>query len=236
VATALLGSGGSSALAAVQAASIISGLPFVFFLVFIMQSITLFCQSAEKSDEMEYLKPTQPEFSVPVYGGIFNYLEYICSFGSVNPKRIELGMDKPTGFHVVEFFKGIFVPFIPLLQVLQETFPKNSTKNLMVTGLYTINYYAWIILFIVQGSIPGIRVWAWVGFFISSFVLTIVRMTFRARFNVRSNIVGDFIAATIFWPQVLTQMRQHLVDYGSDSVVEGEVVDEDVSGMKDVDA
>mmetsp|Transcript_21987 Transcript_21987/g.41665 ORF Transcript_21987/g.41665 Transcript_21987/m.41665 type:complete len:827 (+) Transcript_21987:185-2665(+) len=236
VATALLGSGGSDALAAVQAASIISGLPFVFFLVFIMQSITLMCVRADESDEMEYIKPAQPEFSVPVYGGIFNYGEYLCSLGSVNPKRIELGMDKPTNFHVAEFFKGVFLPFMPLQQVLQDTYPKNPMKNTLVTGLYATTYYAWIVLFIVQGSIPGVRVWAWVCFFIASFVLMIVRMSFRARFNIRSNIVGDFIAATIFWPQVFTQMRQHLVDYGNGSVIEGEVVEEDASGLKDVDA
>lgn len=220
VATALLGSGGSKALGAVQAASIVAGLPFVFFLVFIMQSIILMCERALESDDMEYAWPTQPEFSVPIYGGIFNIGEFICSLGNVHPKRIERGMDTPTNFHIVEFFKGVFVPFLPLYQVLQDTYPKNSTTNLATTSIYATLYYGWIAFFIAQGSKPGLRVWAWTCFFAAGFVLMMVRLGFRGRFNIRSNVVADFLATAFFWPQVVTQMRQHVADYAAEGVAE----------------
>jgi hypothetical protein len=49
-----------------------------------------------------------------------------------------------------------------------------------------------------------------------------VRMGFRGRFNIRSNVVSDFLSTLFFWPQVMTQMRQHLADYADEGVVEEE--------------
>jgi len=216
VATALLSAGGSDALGAVQAASIISAVPFVVFLMFIMQSIILFCEQAMASDSMEYQWPKQPEFSVPVYGGIFNMFEYMFSLGSVHPKRIEKGMDQATGFHMVEFFKGLFIPVVPLYEVLSVTYPKNSTSNASATALYGILYYGWVAFFATSGAKPGILVWGWTAFFGAAFVLMMIRMGFRSRFNIRSNVAADFLTTLLMWPQVFVQMRQHLMEQDVD--------------------
>jgi hypothetical protein len=48
-------------------------------------------------------------------------LEYLFSLDVVNTARIEVGMNLPTSFQVVEFFRGVFVPFAALNQVLHAT-------------------------------------------------------------------------------------------------------------------
>ena len=220
VATALLGSGGSNALAAVQAASIVAGLPFNCFLMFLMQSISLMCEQALNSDDMEYKWPSQPEFSMPVYGGVFNVGEFICSLGNVHPKRVEKKMDKPLPSHYSGFIKGIFVPSLTLYQILQQTYPKSGSNNMAVSALYGVLYYAWIAFYIAAASVHGLAVWGWTCMFAAGFVLMIVRNGFRARYNVRSNIFADFCSSLLFWPQVLTQMTQHLEEYNANSVEE----------------
>jgi hypothetical protein len=165
VATALLSAGGEQALQAVQAASIVCGLPFCFMLCYLLQSIELFCREALiVGDGQDYRIPIQSTFSVPIYGGIFNNMEFLTSAGSVNPKRIELGMDKATTFHVVEFFKGLFVPFISLHKILSDAYPRNSLSNTAVTAAYTVCYYMWIGLFASLGSNEGLIGWGWLMF------------------------------------------------------------------------
>lgn len=218
VATALLGSGGSNALAAVQAASIVCGLPFLLFLCFMMQSIILFCRQAEESDDMEYKWPTQPEFSMPIYGGIFNMGEYICSLGKVHPQRVAKGMDKPLPLHYVGVAMGIFVPFVPLYQVFQGAYPRAGISNAVCAAMYGFLYYAWIAFFGASSSYPGLAVWGWTSFVSAAMILMITRLRFRARYNIRSNAFADFWGAAFFWPQVLTQMVQHLQEYDSPPV------------------
>lgn len=222
VATALLGSGGSNALGAVQAASIVAGLPFNCFLVFLMQSITLMCEKAIASDSMDYEWPTQPEFSMPIYGGIFNIFEYVCSLGNVHHKRVEKGMHMPTSLHISGFVKGLLVPFLPLYDVLQKTWPKSGTNNAVVTVFYTALYYSWILLYCISAGKRGLEVWGWTFLVAAGFTLMLIRNGFRARYNIRSNIVSDFIASSLFWPQVLTQMAQHLEEYSNVEVAEAE--------------
>jgi BCCT, betaine/carnitine/choline family transporter len=108
VATALLNAGGSNGLAALQAASIIAGLPFTVFLLYLMQTIYEFCSHATDEDREFYEFHEKKQFRMPVYGGIFNFFGTIASAGSVHPDRVALGMDRPAPSHVVEFIKGVF--------------------------------------------------------------------------------------------------------------------------------
>jgi hypothetical protein len=213
VATALLSAGGSSALQGVQAASIISGLPFQFLLCYLLESIWVFVnQAAEDPDNMEFKLSTQAEFAMPVYGGIFNIFEWLASGGDVNPKRIERGMHLPTQFQVVEFFKALFVPFISLYQVLNAAYPKSTKMNFVTSSFYGLLFITWIALFITYGTYPAMLAWGWAIMFSAAVLLASIRNGFRERYNLRSNILGDFIASCFFWPQVLTQMRLHCVD------------------------
>ena len=220
VATALLSAGGSAALSAVQAGSVISGLPFVVMLCYLMQSIWVMCEQGAASDTADFEIPMSAEFSMPIYGGVFNLFEYAFSLGDVNPKRVERQMHLPSGVQAWEFAKGIFVPFYSLHQVLSGTYPRNRLQNMLCVGGYTICYLGWISIFISLTASRGLIGWAWSLFFIDAILLSVIRNGFRSRHNFRSNAVGDVISSLFFWPQVLTQMRLECMNLGLDEVDE----------------
>lgn len=215
VATALLTAGGADALAAVQAASIICGLPLCILLCYMMQSIYCFCIQAEQTDAIQfYNKPDDPEFSMPIYGGIFNIFEWLASLGAVHEARIEKGMDKPKSVQVIYFFKGIFVPGLCLWEILSAAYPRNKSSNMFVTAVYTTLYYLWIALFACLKNKGGLLGWGWAIFFATATILMSLRNGFRTRFNLRSNELADFITSAFFWPQVLAQMKQYCDEAG----------------------
>eukprot|EP00542_Grammatophora_oceanica_P014072 CAMPEP_0194035190 /NCGR_PEP_ID=MMETSP0009_2-20130614/7648_1 /TAXON_ID=210454 /ORGANISM="Grammatophora oceanica, Strain CCMP 410" /LENGTH=917 /DNA_ID=CAMNT_0038676457 /DNA_START=171 /DNA_END=2924 /DNA_ORIENTATION=- len=211
VATALLRAGGSDALKAVQAASIIAGLPFTLFLVYMLQSIVVMCQTADEApnDMVLATKDNKNEFQMPVYGGVFNVFEYLFSMGRVHEQRIACGMDLPTAYQVTEFFYGLFVPFIPLAQVMWVLRPKPKQRlwNHITVWAYGIFHITWVVLFILTNTASGLRAFGWSALFINAVILTNVKTTFRKQHNYRGNDVGDFISSLFFFPQVLCQLR-----------------------------
>jgi hypothetical protein len=133
-----------------------------------------------------------------VYGGIFNSMEYLVSLGKVHPDRVSLEMHQPTQFQVVEFLKGIFVPFVSIYEILSFTYP---------VVCYTLFYCGWISLLAASSAYPGLRGWATVSFFVAGGTLATVRSGFRSRYNIRSNPVADVLTGMLLWPQVIAQMR-----------------------------
>lgn len=208
VATALLNAGGRNGLAAVQAASIIAGLPFTLFLAYCMQSMYEFCDQAQHDDQEFFEFGHRKEFKVPVYGGIFNALEYAFSGGSVHPERVEIGIDRPLRVHVVECVKGLLVPYVPLWEITNKIYPAANQKitNVLTCGLYAAMYYAWIALFISVVEIESMRAWGWTAFFINGVLLCSIKFDYRARKGIHGNVIGDFFSSFFIFPQVLAQL------------------------------
>jgi BCCT, betaine/carnitine/choline family transporter len=215
LATTLLSMGGSSALAATESSIVVGVLPFVVLMCYLVQTITLFCQEANTAstdgDNVDYSFPNQPEFDMPVYGGVFNVVEYVASFGKVNPARVELGMHLPTKLQAIEFIKGLFVPFVSLHQIFASAYPENPKTNNVVVAGYAILYVAWIAVLLASRVYPGLSGVATTLCFLKGGYLGLIRMGFRSRYNLRSNYFADFMTSTFMWPQVLTQMRVHCV-------------------------
>ena len=211
--TALLSTGGATALKAVQAMSILCGLPYIILMIFMVQSTLLLCRAADREPENdEYKFPDQAEFVIPVYGGIFNSIEYISALGNVKKERVELGIDRPTKKHVVEFVKGLLVPSISLFQILAILYPRNRNLNFGISLLYALQYYGWITLFSIPGSYYGYRVLSSILFVSCGAILGALRNKFRCHYiDIRSNFMADFCAGLLLWPQVLSQMRLHAV-------------------------
>jgi BCCT, betaine/carnitine/choline family transporter len=210
LATALLSGGGADALRAVQAASILCGLPFSVVMCFMMQSILLLCKAADNPQSgKHYSFPNQPEFSMPIYGGVFNCFEYVASLGKVNKARIDRGMDKPSQLEIIEFCKGLVVPFVPLHQILVLTYPKNRISNGFVVASYSLCYLGWIALLSASKTHPEFAGLGWTLFVACGGILSNVRAGFRAKHKLRSNNIADVISSTLIWPQVLAQMRIH---------------------------
>jgi BCCT, betaine/carnitine/choline family transporter len=214
VTTALLSSGGNNSLVAIQVASIIFGLPVAILLCFLVQSVTLFCQATFDSEIDDYKFPTQPEFGMPLYGGIFNVMEYLLSFGSVNLARVELEMDRVTSAQLVELVKGLVMPFLSLNQILCKTYPQNpKTKSILVmlyailVMLYAVSYLGWWACYMASGSYPGLKGATWTLFIVAGGLLGALRSGFRSVHGLHSSIFADYVSGLFLWPQVLAQMR-----------------------------
>jgi hypothetical protein len=180
-----------------------------------VQTITLFCQAAvdnpEGTNDNDCQYPDQPEFAMPVYGGIFNIVEFVASFGKVNAARMEMGINQPTRFQTIEFVKGLLIPFVLLRQVLQATYPENPRTNAMVVMCYGALYISGAMTFLVSRSNPDLAGFATTFGILAGGSLGLIRAGFRSRYNLRSNYLADLLTSMFLWPQVLVQMRLHCV-------------------------
>ncbi len=182
VATALLVAGGGEGLRALQAASILSGLPFAVLLCLMCISIHKMCIRAETNDNEGKETTLQEEyktyniFSVPIYGGVFNIVEWIVSLGSVHPVRKEL-MPVPRAKDLIHFMVATVFPFIPLYQLYAKFSPKQSDKsgNIITAAFYGLFHILWIALFILMGVSRGFRGFGWITILFNGCILSVLR-------------------------------------------------------------
>jgi BCCT, betaine/carnitine/choline family transporter len=187
----------------------VCSLPVAILLCYLTQSVALMCQAANKNGHRvaDYEFPDQPEFHFPVYGGVFDVMEFLVSLGKVNSARVDLGMDRATKAQVAEFVKGLCVPFLPLYDVLSVMYPMNQRTNASLVATYSLCYYSWV-GFLLAFGMHGMTC---MFFVVSGCILGNVRANFRKQHNLRSNSIGDYVAGTFVWPQVIAQMRLQLV-------------------------
>ena len=215
VATGLLVGGGSDALGALQAASIVFGLPFNFFIFFMCYTVYRMCDTLEKHEtgrdvDPQLLLPAKSKaWNFPVFGGIFDFLEFLFSLGKPH-KDLEMSM--PTTKHVVGFLRCLLIPFISVHSVYSSLDLKNQHKlaNTLATIAFTICHFAWIALFVCGIVNHGFVAFAWAAFFTNACILTSVRIDFRSKHGIVGNFVGDFIASSFLYPQALLQMEMKL--------------------------
>lgn len=210
---------------AVQAASILCGLPFNLMLCFTCHATWLFCKQVVRQEDMsgkeDEEETAEKEFLTPVYGGVFNVVEYMFSLGKVDAFFVDRHMDLPSQVHLTEFVKGIFIPFWSLYQVLQSTFPDSPCSNIVCSLGYGLMYMAWI-----AATAAGLQHLDVCLLILTGLTLSYLRRRFRAHHNIRSHWVSDVASSVLFWPQVLMQMREFVA---SEAPTEKEsVTDEDV--------
>ena len=208
VATALLQAGGGNGLSALQAASICTGLPFTVLLIFLMQTMYEFCVQAENYDQEFFDIHSRNHIKVPVYGGIFNAIEYAVSMGKVHPARVERGMDRPRSQEVIEFFKGLVVPFWSYYVFTSKfyTRPHQRYTNIISSVVYAVCFFSWIALFIATSSVTPLRAWGWIAYFVNGTMLGAVKVDFRNKRGLHGSAIGDFLCALFLFPQVFAQL------------------------------
>jgi len=214
VATALLLAGGSKALAALQSASTILGLPFNFFLFCMMYSTVSMCGVSEEQDKAgnhngKLPAPEDTSFKMHLFGGIANIVEYIVSLGMVHEERIAAGIDKPTVFQVREFFVGLLFPFYSLYRILvalEFSFP----YKVCLTATNFSFHVMWIVFCCLSQENFGYVAFGMACFFMNACILTYIRMVVRGRYSLAGNVIGDFTAGSFFYPQGLCQMLLEL--------------------------
>mmetsp|Transcript_17400 Transcript_17400/g.18804 ORF Transcript_17400/g.18804 Transcript_17400/m.18804 type:complete len:312 (-) Transcript_17400:225-1160(-) len=217
VACALLIAGDKQALEALQAASIVFGLPFNLFLFIMCKSIIDMCQVIEREQNLDRSHPNAllPKkgqvWSMPLFGGIFNIFEFIFSLGNVHTTRKEKGMHLPTKQHTIEFFVGLVVPFVSFYKIYAgmviDPKQKQKTASMLTSAVYATCYVGWIVLSCFGGLVNhGFTALALSLFLINALVLVSLRMQFRTTLGIRGNAFGDFVAASLLYPQALAQM------------------------------
>jgi len=217
VACALLIAGDKQALEALQAASIVFGLPFNLFLFIMCKSIIDMCKVIEREQNLDRPHPNAllPKkgqvWSMPLFGGIFNIFEYLFSLGCVHTTRKEKGMHLPTKQHTIEFFVGLVVPFVSFYKIYTgmviDPKQKQKTASMLTSAVYATCYVGWIVLSCFGGLVNhGFTALALSLFLINALVLVSLRMQFRTTLGIRGNAFGDFVAASLFYPQALAQM------------------------------
>ena len=223
LATALLVSGGNEALRALQSAAIISGLPFTLLLCVMCVSITSMCDRAEKNNSEGKETSLQDDyhsrrvFSMRIFGGIFDVMEYALSFGMYDEERTKTS-PRPSGADFMNFLVATLFPFVPLYKVYSFLNPKASDKNynVMMTLFYACCFYLWIALFASMSVTRGLRAFAWCALMTCGCVLCTVRSNVRARFGIEGNLVADYSYGSLMWSQVLVQMV-HEIDENADA-------------------
>lgn len=217
-ASALLVSGGQAALRGLQAASILSGLPFTMFLIFMCLTIVKMCTLAEENDKEDTLTSLEEDyhrkrtFVMPIFGGIFNLFERLFSFGMVNSKRQEAAQIDISA--ISGFFMALLFPFIPMYKCYNMTRPKSSDAigNKIWALLYTILYYLTVGLFASIGRSAAFRGLGWSSMACCATILCALRSTVRMNNKIEGNIVADFVTSMFAWPQVLVQLEKELTE------------------------
>jgi len=214
----LLLAGGDDALKALQAASIVFGLPFCVLLFLMCPAIVTMCAHAEENEESDTLEDSTDNrfgsgntgnWQMPIFGGIFNIFEFLFSLGSVHPERIEMGMDRPTSFQAIGFFRNIFAPFIDLYKCygLLDTSNSQTVPNILTTTVYGLSYYTCIVCFFLRPVNNGFTGLAYTLLFCNACILCSLRMTIREKFGINGNPMGDFFASAFTHQQVLLQIQ-----------------------------
>jgi hypothetical protein len=228
-ASALLVSGGQSALRGLQAASILSGLPFTGFLVIMCVAIVSMCRLAEENDKgktdltLEDDYHRKRTFTMHIFGGIFNIFERLFSFGMVNEKRAKIA--ELNRSEIKGFFVAVVAPFISLNKIYNMYRPKPSHAmgNKVGVFFYTLFYYVTIGLFSLGGESAAFCSFGWSTMVICAIILSVVRNTIRMNNKIEGNIFSDFLVSMFMWPQVLVQLEKELTEKNN-TPTEDEVV------------
>jgi len=186
-ATALLYSGGTNALKALQAMSISAGVPYTVLLCFMCVSLW----RAVKMDAGD-LDPHGPQFTT----GLLDVLS------------------NPTLSSVGKVLLAVVAPWYSLGRAAAKVGGLNDRRLLYMLVL-AIPFYLWIFFMALEPIVDGISYIGWTvlcGFFAYA---TSIRNSIREKYGIYGNMAEDFFAVMLTYPFAAYQMEHHMdhVDY-----------------------
>jgi len=227
VAVALLQAGGAESLKALQAVSIIAGLPFTVILMFMCTGIW----RALKIDQ-GHMAPRESriDWHMPLYGGIFDIFEFVLSLGKSGLPEVST---------IKDFFLGIFAPPLLLFQTMRSLASKQEAikektgrgqeqastigQDGLLTAACTLLYLAfWVFHILTWANVNrGLNGMAWTALVGFATLVAVCRNSIRSVYGIEGSGVEDFFVALFMWPQVLAQMvRQVAVEIKVKKVAE----------------
>lgn len=192
-------------LKALQAASICCGLPFTFMLCFMMPALWY---GLKEEDSMKKKK----HFAVPIYGGIFDAMEWLFSFGACHFPGLEVWCDTVT---------ATALPFMKIYQIYEQfEMSEKSPICCGTTKLYSMFLafcdlfcqLCWLIpvFFEVRSGFWGI---AWAMYVGHACIITMIRTHTRQQLYIDGNIIEDFLSSFFMYPMVLYQCETEIRNY-----------------------
>jgi len=219
VAIALLQAGGPDSLKALQAVSIIAGLPFTVILMFMCTALW----RALKIDQ-GHMPPREDrtDWSLPLYGGIFDTFEVVLSLG-------KSGM--PEASAIKGFAVGVIAPPVLLWRAMRglaskqeeaseagngKRKPKASTAaedRLMVAACALLYLAFWVFHILTWADVNhGLSGMGWAALVFFAGVVAVVRHSVRSVYRIEGSGAEDFFAALFLWPQVLAQLARQVAE------------------------
>jgi len=203
VAIVLIKTGGTNALKALRALSIIAGLPFTIIMCYM-------CTSLWRALGTEFdPQPKLKAWKLPLYGGIFDVVESL-----ITCFRAPL----PEGRMSSLFFQGLVAPPLLVFTALRNINTSavddvnfgSLLQDVVLTVGSALTFYGFILLHIFvpatdEGGLAGI---AWTCYVAFAVIVAYVRHVMRVREGIAGNGVEDFFAALVFYPQVLAQVAR----------------------------
>ena len=181
-ATALLYSGGTNALKALQAMSIAAGVPYTVLLCFMCVALW----RAVKMDAGD-LDPHGPQFTT----GLLDVLS------------------NPTLSRVGKVLLAVVAPWYPLGKAAAKMGGPNERKWLYMLVL-AIPFYLWIVFMALEPIVDGLSYVGWTvlcGFFAYA---TSIRNSIREKYGIYGNMAEDFFAVMLTYPFAAYQMEHHM--------------------------
>jgi choline-glycine betaine transporter len=229
VAIGLMQAGGSASTGALQAISVVMGLPYTIVLCFMCVSLSISCAQEDKmlkGDRTGLLEGSQQAcrsgFKLELYRGIFDILEFFCSFDAKY-------LTEPRCFvaSIVPFLRDSILPFVTVFTCLSKLGKgKMSIYNTLIAILAVVFHILWVSLrvaTVADDEYASLSAFSWTFFVGFVCIVTQVRTQVRLANQIDGNIVEDFLASFLY-PMVLMQCAVQ-VEESNDAVTKPDTIE-----------
>jgi hypothetical protein len=222
VAIGLMQAGGSASTGALQAISVVMGLPYTIVLCFMCVSLSVSCEQEDKMLKGDRsgllsgsLQAPRRGFKLELYRGIFDILEFVCSLDAKYLSSFAAS--------IVPFLRDSILPFLTVWSCFTKL-GKMSNYNVLNAVLAAVFTILWIGLGVATVADyvidSGTNYASFSLTFYVAFVciVTQVRTQVRLEYQIDGNIVEDFLASFFLYPMVLMQCAFQCQDSNDVSV------------------
>jgi choline-glycine betaine transporter len=212
VAIGLMIAGGSESTGALQAVSVVMGLPYTIVLCFMCLSLSVSCAQEDKmlkGDRASLLSGSlqgcRSGFKLELYRGIFDILEFVCS---LDKQYLNSFLSS-----IVPFLRDSILPFLSVWSCFSKL------GNGKISGFNMLNFVLAVVFTIMWISLGAATVadaagivedTSYAAFSLTFYlafvcVVTQVRTQVRLGYQIEGSIVEDFLASFFLYPMVLMQ-------------------------------
>jgi len=195
-ATALLVSGGSAALGALQSVSIVAGMPYTFVICFACTSLWEACRMDYQEED---LLANQGDFTTHVLD-VFEMME-MRQLGGPN------AMARLTSLVV-----GTFAPFVAVFRAVNKMFENNKISGALTNIVIACFFLLWPILHIAAAAKDDEKnkkttsTMGWVFYLMFCLIVAAVRSGVRTAKKINGSLISDFFTTMMMYPMVCSQL------------------------------